>query len=133
MSFAFAILGIGIGMAAWSFVFEFLYKQIKKKRQQQVGGVSGDHRINVTNSINSKTNNQDKSAAAPVIGGNAMERGQVNKVNDSIKKTKNEESKDKDILNKLFHEKLKFINNQKLLTWIGNLLELNLDKIKKVN
>ena len=52
-------------MAAWSFVFEFLYKQIKKKRQQQVGGVSGDHRINVTNSINSKTNNQDKSAAAP--------------------------------------------------------------------
>jgi len=50
-----------------------------------------------------------------------------------FKKTKNEESKDKDILNKLFHEKLKFINNQKLLTWIGNLLELNLDKIKKVN
>jgi hypothetical protein len=49
-----------------------------------------------------------------------------------FKKTKNEESKDIDILNKLFNEKLKFINNQKLLLWIGNLLESNLDKIKKV-
>jgi len=50
-----------------------------------------------------------------------------------FKKTNNDEKKDIDLLMKLFLKKLKFINEEKLLSWIGSLLESNLQKIKIVS
>lgn len=50
-----------------------------------------------------------------------------------FKRTNNDEKKDTDLLLKIFSKKLKFINQDKLMSWIGNLLESNLQRIKTVS
>lgn len=87
VSFAFAILGFGVGGATLSFVVEFIYRRIIKKNQQQV--IANVHpRVNVIDS--NKTKIDDKPAAAAVEG-NVVKQRQVNKVKgaESIKETKN--------------------------------------------
>ena len=87
VSFAFAILGFGVGGATLSFVIEFIYRRIIKKNQQQV--IANVHpRVNVIDS--NKTKIDDKPAAAAVEG-NVVKQRQVNKVKgaESIKETKN--------------------------------------------
>ncbi len=50
-----------------------------------------------------------------------------------FKRTNNDEKKDTEMLSKIFFNKLKFINQDKLMSWIGNLLESNLQRIKTVS
>ena len=74
MSFAFLILGLGVGVAAWVFAIEFLYNRLNKRNQQSEPVTS------VTVVANSKETKPMDKPAAVIVGTNVRQRQVLNNI-----------------------------------------------------
>ena len=90
MSFAFLILGLGVGVAAWVFAIEFLYNRLNKRNQQSEPVTS------VSVEADSKETKPMDKPAAVIVGTNVRQR-QVNNIgNRNVVDPKNQPIRNKE-------------------------------------